>query len=394
MIIITILRRNIMTRYDAVIVGGGASGLMCAASLQMSGKIIKTALIEKNAVLGRKLAATGNGRCNLSNIACPNYKKTLTVFDSFGVLTRSENGWIYPYAQEARVVVDALTDRLTDVDIFLESTVEHIDKADTDSNASYGCNDGFVISYRQNGREMRIKTRFLILATGGKAAPQFGTSGDGYKLVKTLGHSVSRLYPILSPVECEESFLELKGARADGVVRLYSRGNNIFEERGRIQFTDFGLSGICVFNLTRHLKPNIKNGILDFSDYDIVLDLAPDIAYDDLNNILESPVNPLRSIVGSVLAKYIIQKYSSDMAFGVKALRFKPSGIRGWKAAQLTGGGVPLDEFDENMESKKVKGLYVLGEMLDYDGPCGGFNLDNAWQTALLASEDIIAKVG
>lgn len=379
-----------------MIVGGGAAGLMCAATLQMSGKHIKTALIEKNSLLGRKLAATGNGRCNLSNIACPNYKKTLTAFDKLGVLTRSENGRIYPYSEEAKVVVDALTDRLTDIDIFLESTVESIEQIfETEGtfDDSFGSDAGFLIRYRKNGREMRIETRFLILAMGGKVAPQFGSTGDGYKFVRGLGHSVSRLYPILSPVECEEDFIELKGARADGVVRLYSNGNNIFEERGCIQFTDFGLSGICIFNLTRHLKPNIKNGVLDFSDYDIALDLAPEMDYDNLKNILSSPVNPLKSIVGSVLAKYITRIYSSDMAAGVKSLKFKPSGIRGWKSAQVTGGGVPPDELDGNMESRKVKGLYILGEILDYDGPCGGFNLDNAWQTALLASEDIIDKV-
>ncbi len=383
-----------MSKYDVVIAGGGASGLMCATLLAQGARKLRIAVIEKNEILGKKLSATGNGKCNLTNSDCPNYKKTLAIFEDLGVFSKEENGWFYPYSMEARVVVKALVRNLKNVDLFLNSAVTDVSIHDYENPVSGGDSRAFHISYTEKGRSDSewISSRYLVLAMGGKAAPQFGTTGDGFRIAKSLGHNVRKLYPVLAPVQCEDISPLLKGLRRPAKVKLFYSGKLIFEEYGRVQFTDFGLSGICIFNLTRFLKADMVSGHPDFSKYEISLDLTPDISYDDLKLMLESAPGAIESLAGSALSEHISKKYR-DAAAALKSLKFHPTGLKGWREAQTTGGGVPLEELTETMASLKTEGLYILGEMTDYDGPCGGFNLDNAWRTAALASEDLLRKI-
>ncbi|MBQ6582933.1 MAG: aminoacetone oxidase family FAD-binding enzyme, partial [Mogibacterium sp.] len=265
-----------------------------------------------------------------------------------------------------------------------------------------------------------VEANTVILACGGKAGPSYGTTGDGYRIASALGHQIVTPIPVLTPVECAEDGCEpLKGTRSRGTVTLYRRNGDAFEpvcsEEGEIQFTYYGLSGICVFNLTRHMRYTGKEGIRDFA---IGVDLSPDLdILEFLRDRREAERNwpapsaataataesLLRTVLKQNLADYVIQRAGinpacwivdlSDtelerLAGCVRDLRFRPTGIRGWKDAQCTSGGVSLDEIDPvTQESLLSPGLYIIGELQDYDGPCGGFNLNHAWLTGKAAGK-------
>ena len=202
-----------------------------------------------------------------------------------------------------------------------------------------------------------IEADMILLAAGGKAAPKFGTTGDGYRLAKQLGHHVTRLYPILTGIECGD-FRDLKGIRARGKVTLLEDGQVRAEETGEIQFTQDGLSGICVFNLTPQIHAREGEPPAEaMKRYRLSVDLAPDFTQEQ-----------------------------------IKDWKLPVLGIKGWNHAQCTAGGVCIEEVDmDTMESRLVPGLYFAGEIIDAQGPCGGFNLQNAWETWIKAARAIAA---
>ena len=360
-------------RYDVCIIGGGAAGLACAASIDRG---IRSCILEKNEILGRKILATGGGRCNLTNAGCPGAPATLDFFALRGLETyRDPEGRYYPYSQCAADVVRILADSIdkTYCDIMTSAEVSRLSRG----------KEGFLIEFgRAKGRGSKeLKTILadaVVIASGGKAGPQFGTTGDGYRLAKGLGHQVSRLYPILTGIECGD-FSDLKGIRALGRVSLYRDGVKIGEEEGQIQFTADGISGICVFNLTPLIRAEDGERPADaMKRYQLSLDLAPDFT--------EDQVRSRRSAFGIVTGP-LADRLDPEK---IKDWRLPVLGIKGWKEAQCTGGGVVLDEIDPGtQESLLVPGLYLAGEILDAQGPCGGYNLQNAWETGIRAARAI-----
>ena len=350
--------------YDIAIIGGGAAGLAAAIELKMSSPDLSVVIIEKNDSLGKKIRATGNGRCNITNVNAEGYNEIMAFFTRIGIVTRTyDSGLVYPYSESAADVVELLNKRIAElgVEVVTNAAVEK-------ASFEYG---NFKIIYNKK----EITSKKLILALGGKAGPDFGTTGDGYALAKAFGHSIVTPIPVLTSVECKDWDSSLAGIRARGVVSLYRGDSKIFEEAGEIQFTKYGLSGICVFNMTRHMRYNRAEGdTLD--QFTISLDLFPggDTAHD------------YQTILKPELAKYLIAREKTEGKKLINDLTFTPSQVRGWKDAQATSGGVPLDEVTDHCESKKQPGLYIIGELLDYDGPCGGYNLSNAWYTALLSA--------
>ncbi len=245
--------------YHLIVIGGGAAGI--AAALTAAAFPLKVAILEKKEALGKKLRATGNGRCNLSNVAIPTADKTQSFFEALGIPTRVDDaGRIYPFSESAASVVDTLTLRLKQAGVhrYCDSPVSALTK------------EGGV--FHLTTPTLKATADAVILATGGKAGPAYGCTGDGYTLAKGFGHRVTKTIPVLSGVMCKPLAFSLKGIRAKGMLTLRCENHLAFMEEGEVQFTDYGISGICAFNLSRHLH---YLGDQRLEPYTITLDLAP-----------------------------------------------------------------------------------------------------------------------
>ena len=381
---------------DIIIIGAGASGLAAAITAARTNPQACILILEKKDAPGCKLAATGNGRCNITNTACDGYRKTLSFFESVGILTREENeGRHYPYTGKAKDVVRALTRTAAalGIEVLCGAEVAEVVKSGVDFDVALA-----------DGRH--FEGRKVLIAAGGKAGPQYGTSGDAGRLAKSLGHSLTRLAPALTSIDTIGADGSLKGIRARGKVSLYLKGKNGEEDRllgsetGEIQFTERGISGVCVFNLSRLIE--IGDG-KEFGDYAAEIDFVPEMDAGTAEALLKerleiegmTEAEILSGIVDDRIAEIIASRVSNekyameaaaDYAAKLKAFRLDVSSAGGWKAAQCTRGGVPLSEVDgETMESRLCPGLFLAGEVLDYDGPCGGYNLQHAWETGMKA---------
>ena len=432
---------------DVVIVGGGASGLAAAIELGMKAPDLDVLVIEKLAEPGRKIRATGSGRCNISNTKAEGFSRIMEFFREIGLVTRTyDNGLVYPYSESAADVATLLEERAASLGVRFACgeelmSVKYVPAALV-SEPLQGSSNVFqlesVFKDRDGMRSIITQSSFLIMATGGKAGPTYGTIGDGYRIARNLGHSVVTPVPALTGIECSEwdeghdpCGITLGGTRSAGVVslfrdpdRAFGEESRVFEEAGEIQFTRYGLSGICVFNMTRHMRFDRRAGE-SLEDFLVRADLFPDGDIAEYINdrkrgsFADTPAGEiLRTVLKEPLADYIIQTASGGavdeedeglasrplssltdeevaaIAKNVHSLEFHPEQICGWNDAQVTMGGVSLDEIDETTsESLLVKGVYITGELADRDYQCGGFNLSNAWLTGISAADDIAEKV-
>ncbi len=406
-----------MTEKKILIIGGGASGLTAAISAARQGG--KVVLIEGLPRVGKKILATGNGRCNLSNIAGdtsryhgenPGFvqavfsqvdvEATLDFFRLLGLETKvEEGGKIFPLSDQASSVLDVLryeVHRLGVRQILGDP----------------------VVSLEKKGRGFTLETASgeslsgdrVILATGGKAAPKLGGSGSGHSLAEALGHSVTPVFPALVQIKCKNSnFRSMKGVKIQGSIRSESNGKVLREEAGEILFTDYGVSGPPVLQLSRGIAGALHRG----GEPRIVIDFFPKIPGEKLYETLWmlfslegkkpldlSLVGLLNKKVIPVLLKEIgltdLKKPCETMGDQeiqqlcrlLKACVFIPTGTLSWKDAQVTAGGIQTGEVHgKTLESKILPGLYFAGEVLDIDGDCGGFNLQWAWSSGILAGE-------
>jgi hypothetical protein len=398
---------------DICIIGGGASGMAAAISAAQKSPSKDICIIEKKEIPGKKLYATGNGRCNISNRECMDSMDSddvMSFFGSVGIsLKEEEEGRIYPLSGQAADVVLALEKamKVNNINIIVNSTV-------TDAKKE---NDHFIITYKdkETKKENILISKKLLIACGGKAGPQYGTSGDGYIMAKKMGHTLSAAFPILTPLECEGDFTLLAGVRTPAKATLMRKNKEVAKETGRIQFTDDGISGICIFDLSRHIRIE-ENAPWKkiMAEYSVLLDFFPEKREEELINellkrkeikgfktedLLISYLN--RSLAAEILKKAgtvmtkpaskLTEKEIKEVAASMKALCFRIKGKKGWKSAQGTAGGIKIEEIDDNtMGSKIIKGLYFAGEILDHDGPCGGYNLHNAWKTGIKAGKAMV----
>lgn len=377
-----------MRKTEICIIGGGASGMAAAVT---AARIIggeHVIVLEKLDEPGHKILATGNGRCNLTNTSCSHAEETRQFFRELGVFTREEeDGRVYPWCGDARAVQQALLQELKRLHVQLICGAE-VTKAEAQG-------DSFIVSFRGG----RISARQLLLSCGGKAGPKMGTTGDGARLARRLSLDVTPLAPALTAMEVYEDVRKLKGVRAKAVVTLQYQGEKIAEENGEVQFTAYGISGICVFNLSRKmLLPPGKKLQGGFDDYTVEIDLAGDllIGNGDFQQMKKDSLLPLASIVRQPLAEEIYRQAEGNPERCAHLLRhftLHPKGLKGWDMAQVTRGGIRLSELDPHtMEAVSVPGLYAAGEIQDWDGPCGGFNLQHAWETGILAGRAMAEK--
>lgn len=386
--------------YDIIIIGAGASGLAAAIAAKRANRRLNVAAVEALPRVGKKILATGNGRCNITNknaadgrygnfrfasAALNEYtpEKVIEFFRSIGILCVSDSeGRMYPAGNNANSVLDALryeAQRLG-VELICENRVDKAEKRNGIFNLG------------------ELKAKKIILCTGGCAAPAQGSDGSGYKLLKAFGHRVTAVYPGLVQLTVEENTKSLKGVRAKAKAELFCDGKCIDEAKGEVQFTDYGLSGIAVMDLSR----SVKKG-----NYRCRINTIPTFPPEELEKFLlsldrEMPIeNALSGLMPKALGRYILKTVGinaltplgrlgngeiAKIIIGAQRLDFTVTGTKGFKNAQITVGGADVGEFDPNtMESKLVKGLYCAGELLDVDGRCGGFNLQWAWASGLLA---------
>ena len=407
-------------RYAVAVVGGGASGMVAAiaaARQKPNGGVI---VLERGARVGKKLLSTGNGRCNLTNREAtaadygpasgfvrsilerlsPDYIAE-KFFVPIGLVCMTESeGRVYPYSEQASAVLDVLR-----MELQREGVVEQCSFEVTEIRREKG---GFCLK----SAEGEVRARRVILACGGAASPSCGGTAAGYALLRQVGHNVRKAYPLLVPVTTDWPRMKaLKGVRCKAQVRLLTDGKTLAQEQGEVQFTENALSGICVFQLSRLVSRMAASGKLRKGSTQLAVDLFPGLSWEQLKKILAERKNrfwnlPAEQLLTGVLNKKIayeilreaIPELSSRSGAEVTAeewnrivkmckdWRFPVTGTADMKQAQVTGGGADCTEFDpESLESKKMRGLYACGEVLDVDGPCGGFNLQWAWSSGLAA---------
>ena len=408
-----------MKEYAAIIVGGGASGMFCALRLAESG-VKDVLLLERNDRLGRKLSATGNGQGNVTNTAMSaehyfsgDAGRVASVLARFGaedligalsalggIFLSDAVGRVYPASRQAASVTDLLR-------FALEGRVE----VRTGVRVLSARRDGALFSVRTDGGK-EFRGRALVLACGGKAAPHFGTDGSGYGLARAFGHTVTPLRPSLVQLKTEQTYIRgLKGVRADCAVRLLpgvaaakgmpaSKGDVCL--RGDLLFTDYGVSGDVIFRLSAFCREG------DVLSVDFLPDCAPSAVAAAIRGKAERypqmrGEDLLRGIVNSAVGK-CLAKYSANAPFSqdrgladrlaacVKDFRLPVVGSLGFDYAQVTKGGVPLGEVDDDLMSRRAEGLYLLGELLDVDGECGGYNLQWAFSCGAVAASAVAGR--
>lgn len=404
------------------VIGGGAAGLSAAVTalraLRDNRKNGKVIIFESLPRCGKKILATGNGRCNLSNEFAENTpyfgdgefaKKVISLvppkavkefFASLGLLCRTEEeGRIYPMSAQASSVLDAL-------------------RFEAERLGAEFITETKITSVKKRGNMFLLNGKYeadcVILASGGKSAPKQGSDGSGYALAESLGHTVTKIYPALVPLTAKGDFFRsLKGIRAKGEIYLEENGKIYGRQKGEIQFTDFGVSGIAVMQVSGAaalLTANGKRPVLH-------IDLIPEKDKKELIKFISETAasggtkeNLLSGLVPKRLGQIIMKRASKgaltdsaeNMSFNeigksaelLKDFPVEITGTRGFEASQVSSGGIPCREFKfSTMESKIAENFFAAGEILNVDGLCGGFNLQWAWASGITAGKNAAERI-
>lgn len=391
------------------IIGGGASG-MAAALAAAEHPENEVVLLERQARLGRKLQATGNGRCNLSNLHAaergyhgdePSFsqyalaafppEKTLSWFRRMGLFTVAEgSGRVYPYSDQAGSVVDVLRFALEkpNITVKLGAEVEKIKKTAQGFRLEYG--------------EETLDCQRLIVACGGLAGTKLGGTMSGYQLLRALGHRCTRLRPALVQLKTGWSgVVGLKGVRANCRAEILRDGTLVQSGAGELQFTEYGLSGPVIFELSRDVcqgkgnwccrldfLPQVEEGTLleELRRRRTTALAASELFTGILHNRLGRVLTQAVGISAQTPIREVPEILLKEAVRAAKAFEVTLTEPMGMDSAQVTAGGILTREFDETtMESRLVPGLFACGEVLDVDGDCGGYNLQWAWSSGRLA---------
>lgn len=362
-----------------IIIGAGASGLACAIRHKQISPNDEVVILERLERPGKKILATGNGRCNLTNLNADNSQEVIDFFNSIGLATRADDeGRVYPYSNQATTVVDMLLKACDElgVEIITECNVSSIDE-----NLCITTDRG--IFFADNA----------VIATGSQAQKNLGSNGSGYQLLKSLGHTITPLSPALVQLTSSSKYPRaLKGHRVKCNMAIELDGVRVQEEYGEVLFTDYGLSGIVTMNLSSIVSDNFSKSTPQKCH--AVIDLLPDFSKNQLTEYINR-FKSLDGILGSRLSSIIMKQASNDLEKAVmlaKNWKLIVTGTKGFDFAQITKGGARLDEFDK-FKSRLVNGLFACGEVLDRQFPCGGFNLNFAWYSGICTANQILADI-
>ena len=407
---------------EVTVIGGGASGLMAAITAKKNGRDV--VILERKDRILKKVLVTGNGRCNLSNVnatnknyfGIENRKQDINhilnnflpndVIDFFenevGIICNEESrGKLYPLSGQAASIVDGLRfyAQKLGIPIYTDFYVTKVTKE--------------MFEFKILSEDKRqINSKKIILATGGISYPELGSNGSGYQIAENFGHSLTKLVPTIVQLKTEKHKIKgLRGIKLDTKVTAFGKNEDKFEKictyEGELLFTDYGISGNVVFNIS-FVFPLYK-------EVEFEVDFMPKFDYNNLFTILKKRREILKNMtmeqyfngminkkLGQFLTKMSgipkLSKNISELTDNeikkictiLKKYKIKILDTNGFKNAQVTAGGIPLSEINlENLESKKTKGLYFAGEVMDVYGECGGFNLHWAWASGKFAGENV-----
>ena len=400
-----------MEKLSVAIIGGGAAGLM--AAVQLDTDKFDITILEKNDRLGKKLLATGNGRCNLTNavMGSDNYyceikqcekkyfidmvlgenpvEDTINAFNDMGLIVREKNGYYYPYSEQALSVLSTFVNRIK--------------------------RNNIEVKYNQKVEDINIIRKeydYVIVASGSNASHQINGETNGYQLAEQLGHSKTRLYPSLVQLRVEgEFFKAISGVRTQVNLGLYINDEHIYSEFGELQLTDYGISGIPTFQISRFVPPAIRKK----KKVEVSIDFMPFI--EDVEGFVVDRIKRLCKIdsvgdffVGCINTKLIdtlleevgynareskkVSKYDFvNIINELKNFRVKVVESNPMKNAQVVRGGIKFEELTTSLESRLAENVFFIGEIVDVDGMCGGYNLQWAWSSAIAAAKMINESV-
>lgn len=400
--------------YDLIVIGAGSAGLFFGA---LNKDKLNILILERNDRVGKKLLTTGNGRCNYTNtninensyndkdftsyiINKYGYKAIEEKFMSMGIYPYKERDRVYPMSLQASSVLDVL-------------------RYENERNCVETKTDVFVKSFHKEGKIFILKdsnlqvykAKNLVIACGGAAMPKFGSDANLFNQIKKLGIELIDTRPALVPYECDYKYLKhLDGLRVKVKLTLKKNETTINEDIDDLLFTSYGLSGPTVFQLSRYIKG--KESDYKFSIdffyayteedlYSILLKRKSDIAYKNMGEFflgfihkrLIIPFLDKLNIDKDMLVKDLSEKDLHKITKTLKDFEIQIVKNKGYGIGQISCGGVSTKEINnKTMESKKIEGLYFIGEIVDVDGPCGGYNLSFAWLSAMAAYDDIVLR--
>lgn len=377
------------------VIGAGASGLMAAIQAAVYGAAVT--VLEQNDRPGRKICATGNGRCNMTNLnqdenayrgSHPEFakdalaqfpvEKTLKFFQELGICITDRSGWIYPRSNQAQSVVDVLVMKARSLKVKLKTnqTVSGVSFADGQWKIH---TDGWTYSGDA-----------VILANGSRASSVAGSCESGYEIAKSLGHHLIEPLPALTALKCKgNSFSGWSGVRTEGKITLYIDGTPTVSQQGELQLTDYGVSGIPVFQISRYAIRAVHEN----KNVELSINFFPELNRKELEEYLEHrkaacPYKTEKELLIGLFPEKLIRVLCAqkDLIRGITDFRLTVKNGLSFEQAQVCSGGVDTSEVhSKTMESRLHKGLYFAGELLDIDGTCGGYNLQWAWSSGAAA---------
>ena len=404
--------------YDVAVIGGGAAGCMAACAASENGA--RTLILEANDRIGRKICATGNGRCNLTNLhvdencyhtgggedlsaffARFSIQDNIRFWESRGVYLHDRNGYVYPRTDQASTIAEAF-DKILRAAGAVIMTGSPVTEVKTEEDR-----DGRL--FRIRGKEgSRCSARKVILTGGGAAGPQYGCDGSIYGIARSLGHTVNKPLPALVPLLSDDKDLKAAaGVRCDANITLICAENSSRTERGELQITQAGISGIPVFQVSSEASRALNEGKEVYAEIDFLPDLTDEMWKKEKGRRLSEDRNCMlgvfflglvnRKVLDLLLKKRGIQaekkasKVDKDSLISImedmRRFRLRITGTGGFGQAQVTTGGIPLSQTDLNLMSRRCRGLYLAGELLDVDGICGGYNLQWAFTSGWIAGK-------
>lgn len=385
-----------------IVIGAGASGLTAAIMAARKGGSVT--VLEQNDRPGKKIAATGNGRCNMTNLSKPrdayrgrdpefakealrafSIQDTIRFFSDLGIYTVNKNGWIYPHSGQASSVTEVLLLEAKRLGVQIKTREK-------------------AVSIKKEGAFWQVMTQgwryqgdAVILAGGSKASAIAGSDGSCYELAKSLGHDLVPVLPALTGLKCGKGPYESwSGVRTEGEITLFINQVPLKKAQGELQLTEYGISGIPAFQLSRYAIRALSEGC----QVSLAVDFLPEFSLEGLRSFLsmrrqKSPQkNDRQMLVGLFpdrLAKTLLKE--PDLAMAIKAYPLTVKSGLSFEKAQVCQGGVDTGQVDScTMESKLHPGIYFAGELLDIDGACGGYNLQWAWSSGACAGENAAKK--